>query len=108
MQHAAALGSDTRTSTGRELHDDVGTDLADPFLEFGELVRVRCRGPIVVADVDVHQRGAGFEGGGGGFDLLADRDGDRRVVLLPRYGPGDGGGDDAGLKPLALHWICIP
>ena len=38
-----------------------GQMLADALLEVGELVRVRGGGLIVVADVDVHQRGARFE-----------------------------------------------
>src|SRR5262245_50459314 len=108
VEHAAAFGPNAGAAPGGELHDDPRADLANAFLELGEPVRVRRRRLVVVADVHVDERGTGFKRRMSRFDLLADRDRNGRVVLRARDRSWDGGCDDTGLRPPALHPLCIP
>ena len=70
--------------------------LLDAFLNAGEALGIG-RGPaLVIAHVDVDERGAGLESLVRGLNLLLGRDRHRRVVSLLRQGPGDGDADDGG------------
>ena len=52
--------ADTGTSAGRELDDDTGAVFADSLLKSANLSGFEEVDLIVVPDVDVHQRRAGF------------------------------------------------
>jgi hypothetical protein len=69
--------------------------LANAFEHFGKAIRRGRRSAVVVAHVQVNQRGTRLEGFVRRFDLLVDRDGNRGIVLLSRQRSGDRDGDDA-------------
>jgi hypothetical protein len=74
VQHRAALVEGAAAAAGRELHDDVGADPADAVLEGGEPLGIARRRLVLVADMDVDERGAGLVGLVRALDLLGDRD----------------------------------
>src|SRR5512132_1476515 len=81
----------------RELDEHARTVLAHALLDFGEPLGVRRRSPAVVANVNVHDRGAGLVGGVGGLDLLGGRDRYGGIVGFVRYRTGDRDGNDGGV-----------
>ena len=96
MQHAAALAASAGSAARRDLRDHARAVGADAVEHERETLGRRGRRFVVVAHVQVHERGAGFVGGLRRLDLLGDRDRHCRVVLLARQRPSDRHRDDAG------------
>ena len=94
MRRALAAGAGA--AAGGHLRDDQRAVLADAVQHRGEALGRGGGRLVVVAHVQVHERGAGLVGGVGGFDLLGDGHRHGRVVLLARQGTGDRDGNDAG------------
>ena len=93
-QHGAPLSPGARTAARGNLRDHSGAVLANSVQYLGEAFSVRRRRFVVVPDMQMDQRRACLECFVSRFDLLVDRDRNRRIVLLPREGPGDGNRDD--------------
>ncbi len=95
-QHRAAQGLLAAAAAGGELHDHAGAMLAHAFADLGEKLGIGTRRFVLLADVDVRDRGAGFERFVRRFDLLGRRDGHRGIVGFAGQRAGDGDGDDDG------------
>ena len=89
IERRAARGGVAPAPARGELHDHPRTMLLDALLDGREARRVGGRALVVVADVDVDERGPGLEGLVRALDLLGRRDRQGRVVLLARNRSGD-------------------
>ena len=69
----------------------------DARLDGGKPFRIGGRAFIIIAHVDVHERGSGLEGLVRRIDLLGRCDRKRRVVFFSRDRAGNGDSDDDGL-----------
>ena len=101
---AATLVLAAAAAAGRELDDHAGAVLAHALLHLREQLRIGRRAFVLVAHMDVHQRGAGLVGLVRRFDLLGRRHRHGRRLRLARQRAGDGDGDDGGcvMQPLLI------
>ena len=82
MQHAAPLLRLAAAAAGRELDDDSGTAPADAVLECGETGGIGTGVLVLIADMDMDERGACRKSLGSRFDLLGNGTGRAGLSFL--------------------------
>ena len=98
MQHGAAFLLVAATAAGGKLNDHPGAVLDHALLDSMVLFRIRRRGLVIIAYVDVNQRRAGLKGFMGRLNLLTGRHRHSWCDLLGGQRTGDGNSDDTGLN----------
>src|SRR5688572_1657431 len=94
MESAAALAWIPPSPAGRKLNDHAGALLCNSRLDSSEALGIGRGRLIVVAHVDMDERGSDLIGLARRYDLLGRRDRHRRVVFLARNRSSDRDGYD--------------
>ena len=96
VKRLAAQGLIAPAAAGGELDDHARAMLGDAFLDHGEQRRVRRRGLVFVAHMDMGQGRPRLEGLMGRFDLLGGSHRHGGIISLAGHRAGDRDGDDGG------------
>lgn len=85
VKHCAAFRANAGAATCRKLNNNARAMLSDTFLKSRKSIRIGTGRAVIFARVYVNKRCSGLERRMRRFNLLADRNGYRRIVFLSRY-----------------------